>query len=76
MKTFEAPAESEESIWRPRRNRFMSSRPRSPRPGKQGSSYPATVSLALALCGDFAMAEDLAQEAFVAAYWRWKEIAG
>jgi RNA polymerase sigma-70 factor (ECF subfamily) len=39
------------------------------------SEYPAVVALAFALCGRAAMAEDVAQEAFMVTHQRWAMVA-
>jgi RNA polymerase sigma-70 factor (ECF subfamily) len=40
------------------------------------SHYPSVTRLAYSLCGSMAIAEELAQEAFVAAHRRWRRVAG
>lgn len=40
------------------------------------SQYPSVVRLAYSLCGSIQIAEELAQEAFVAAHKRWRRIVG
>jgi RNA polymerase sigma-70 factor (ECF subfamily) len=40
------------------------------------SHYPSVTRLAYSLCGSMAIAEELAQDAFVAAHSRWRRIAG
>lgn len=39
------------------------------------SQYPSVTRLAFSLCGSMAIAEELAQEAFVAAHRRWRRVA-
>lgn len=40
------------------------------------SNYPTVTRLAYSLCGSLTVAEELAQEAFVAAHGRWRRVAG
>lgn len=40
------------------------------------SHYPSVVRLAYSLCGSMPVAEELAQEAFVAAHGRWRRVVG
>ncbi len=40
------------------------------------SHYPSVTRLAFSLCGSMAIAEELAQESFVAAHRRWLRVAG
>lgn len=41
-----------------------------------GSQYPALVRVGYVLAGSWAVAEDLAQDAFVKAYDRWEHVGG
>lgn len=40
------------------------------------TEYPAVVALAFALCGRSALAEDMAQEAFIVTHQHWAVVAG
>lgn len=40
------------------------------------ANYPTVTRLAYSLCGSLTVAEELAQEAFVAAHGRWRRVAG
>ena len=40
------------------------------------SQYPSVVRLAYSLCGSMAVAEELAQEAFMSAHTRWRRVIG